>query len=117
MRIDDDFNTMIEWGEEENQPDFVEFLKHFRESYKEKKPVIIEQDGVETEVVMSSPVLSFKKPFPDFDISFIYFKDEKKKKLALFSWDYTYMHMIKKIGDNKFHITAEESPEATIWFK
>lgn len=79
--------------------------------------MIIEQDGVETEVVMSSPVLSFKKPFPDFDISFVYFKDEKKKKLAAFSWRYTYMHMIKKIGENKFHITAEESPEGTVLFK
>lgn len=25
--------------------------------------------------------------------------------------------MFKKIGENKFHITAEESPEATIWLK
>lgn len=117
MRIDDEFNTMIEWGEEENQPDFVDFIKHIRDAYKEKKPVIVEQNGVETELVMSCPVLYFKKPFPDFDIAFTYFKDDKKKSYASFSWRYTYMHMIKKIGEKKFHITAEESPEATIWFK
>ena len=38
MRIDDEFNTLIEWGEEENQPDFVEFVKLVREAYTEKKP-------------------------------------------------------------------------------
>ena len=116
--IIDDFNTMIEWGEEENQPDFVEFLKLFCEAMTEKKPVIVEQDGVETEIILKQMGgLNFKKPFPDFDISFFYQKNDKKKSLAAFTWKYTYMHMIKKIGENKFHITAEESPEATILFK
>ena len=41
MRIDE-FNTLIEWGEEENQPDFVEFVKLVREAYTEKKPVVVE---------------------------------------------------------------------------
>ena len=52
MRIDE-FNTLIEWGEEENQPDFVEFVKLVREAYTEKKPVVVEQNGVETEMVIS----------------------------------------------------------------
>ena len=116
MRIDDEFNTLIEWGEEENQPDFVEFVKLVREAYTEKKPVVVEQNGVETEMVIS-PGFHFKKPFPDFDFYFLYYTDDKKKKLATVSWHYTYMYMIKKIGENKFHITAEESPEGTVLFK
>ena len=117
MRVDDDFQAMIEWGEEEKQSDFVEFIKRIRDAYNDKKPIIIEQDGVEAEIEINIPVLNFKKPFPDFDMALMYKRDDKKKPTGSFRWRVTYMHMIKKIDENKFHITAEESPEGTVTFK
>lgn len=108
---------LIEWAESEGYHDFADFVKHVLDAHKAKTPVTVNQEGAETVIVLSlAPIFEYKKPFPDVDIALFYNKDDKKKSLAMFTWDYTYMYSVKKIGENKFHITAEESPEATILF-
>ena len=109
---------LIEWAEAEGYHDFADFVKHVLDAHKAKTPVTIDRDGVKTEIVLSmAPWIDYKKPFPDVDIVMFYNKDDKKKSLAMFNWEYTYMYNVKKIDENMFHITSEESPEATIFFK
>lgn len=121
MGQDEEIKTMIEWGTELNQPEFVEFIEFLRDRYEDKKTIVVDTEGTQTEGEIKSIYIFYRKPFPDFDLSFFYQITEKEKKEKSkryhFRWNYTYMHMFKKIGENKFHITAEESPEATIWLK
>ena len=121
MELKEELQDMIEWGTECNQPDFVEFIEFIRDRYADKKTIVIDTEGVQTEGELFRVFPFYKKAFPDFDLSFFFKLTDKEKKektkREYFSWKYTYMHMIKKIGENKFHITSEESPEATIWLK
>lgn len=114
MRFEDDINTMIEWGKEEKQPDYVEFVEFLRDRHADKKPVVVEQDGGETEFVIYDIIFLYRKPFPDFDLSVQYLIDEKTKKRAKFNWNYAYMHMFKKIGKDAFSITTEYGKVSTI---
>lgn len=121
MRLEEEIETMIEWGTELKQPEFVEFIEFLRDRYEDKKHIVVDTEGTQTEGEIERLFFFFRKPFLDFDISFHFLLTEKEKKdksrRGHFRWNYTYMHMVEKIGDNKFHITAEESPEATIWLK
>ena len=121
MGQDEEIKTMIEWGTELKQPDFVEFIEFIRDRHADKKTIVVDTEGSQFEGEIGNIYIFFRKPFPDFDLSihFVLTEKEKKEKTrrGRFRWDYTYMHMFKKIGENKFHITAEESPEATIWLK
>lgn len=121
MGQDEEIKTMIEWGTELNQPDFVEFIEFIRNRRADKKTIVVDTEGTQFEGEIERIFIFFRKPFPDFDLSFFFHLTDEEKKAKTkrydFSWDYTYMHMFKKIGENKFHITAEESPEATIWLK
>ena len=117
MRYQDDINTMIEWGTELNQPDFVDFLKFVLAAYEEKKIVIFEQECGETEVELDTPCLSFKKPFPDFDVVLFGHKIGEKIFSTNFKWEYTYMERFKKVGDSKFCITDEDGKETIVRYK
>lgn len=121
MGQDEEIKTMIEWGTELNQPEFVEFIEFIRDRYEDKKTIVVDTEGTQFEGEIDKIFIFYRKPFPDFDLCFFYQLTEKEKKEKSkrfrFRWDYTYMHMFKKIGKNKFYITAEESPEATIWLK
>ena len=83
MRFEDDINTMIEWGKEENQLDYVEFVEFLKDCHADKKPVVVEENGTVTEFVLCDIIFLFKKPFHDFDISLQYYVDEVKKSAAM----------------------------------
>ncbi len=117
MRVDEETSGLIEWGKEEKQPDFVEFIEFIRDRYADKQPIVVKKNGVENELVLFNIILSFKKPFPDFDVILQYFVDEKKKKLSSFRWEYTYMDRFKKAADNTFCITDENGEETIIRLK
>lgn len=114
MRFEDNINAMIEWGKEENQPDYVEFVEFLRDCHADKKPVVVEENGTGTEFVLCDIIFMFKKPFHDFDISLQYYVDEAKKKRGSVSFDYTFMDKFKKLGDRKFLFTGEDGREAVI---
>ena len=110
-------NEMIEWGKEEKQPDFAEFIEFIRDRHADQKPIIVAEDDVETEYTLYRIILHYKKPFPDFDVSLYFVKDGNKDKRFRFAWEYTYMDKFKKIADNMFCITGENGKETIIRLK
>lgn len=110
-------NEMIEWGKEEKQPDFAEFIEFIRDRHADQKPIIVAEDDVETEYTLYRIILHYKKPFPDFDVSLYFVKDGNKDKRIRFAWEYTYMDKFKKIADNMFCITGETGKETFIRLK
>lgn len=114
MSFDEESNLLIEWGKEEGQPDFAEFVDFIRDRKKAKEPIVVEVDGVKTEFVLQNVVYIYRKPFPDFDVFIYYFEDEKKKKYGMFFWRYTYMNRFKKLDDGKFCVTDEDGKETIV---
>lgn len=114
MRFEDDAIVLIEWGKEEGQLDFVEFVEFLRDKKATQEPVVVEENGTMTEFPLRNIYFMFRKPFPDFDLTIQYLIDEKKKELGEFDWDYTYMNRFKKLGDGKFCVTDEDGKETII---
>ncbi len=112
MMKENQIMELIEWGKEENQQDFVDFVNFCRERRADQKTVIVEMDGEIRELPVEKYEFWYKKPFQDFDFCIIYNKFKDMVDLP-----YTGMKLITKIGDNSFQIKTENDKSAVIRLK
>lgn len=112
MMKENEIVELIEWGKEENQPDFVEFINFCKDRRADQKIIIVEMDGEVKELPVEKLIFTYKKPFRDFDFCFIYNNYKSMVKLA-----YTGMRLITKIGENAFRVDTENGNSAIIKLK
>ena len=80
MGQEEEIKTMIEWGTELNQLEFVEFIEFIRDRYEDKKTIVVDTEGTQTEGEIDRIFIFYRKPFLDFDLSFHFQLTEKEKK-------------------------------------
>ena len=107
MTQDEELEYMITWAKEDNQTDCAELLTFIKDRSKDKKTLVLEENGEILNFIIDKVFLKFKRPFPDFDI-LLFYEDENGVKIdKALVWNYTYMHMIKKLKENTFSIEAD----------
>ena len=107
MTQDEELEYMITWAKEEKQSDCAELLTLIKDRCKDKKILVLEENGETMNFIIDKVFLHFKRPFPDFDI-LLFYQDENGAKIDKpLVWNYTYMHMIKKLKENTFSIEAD----------
>lgn len=107
MTRDEELEYLITWAKDDKQSDCADFLTFIKDRNKDKKLLVLEENGGTTNFVVESVFLHYKRPFPDFDIVLFYEDENGVEIKEPFVWKYTYMHMIKKLGENAFSIEAD----------
>ncbi len=112
MMKENEIATLIEWGKEEKQSEFVEFVNFCVECRANRKIIIVEMDGEIRELPLEFFSFDYRKPFDDFD--FIIFPSDFRNNIRLL---YTSMNLIKKIGENIYHVETTKGKSAIIRLK